>query len=215
MTGLRHTFKTDNTKAKLDFTAKMYELINNEYKGDKNLYDVVDYYAGNPGGNSFLTLARVVSLAFGSVSDSTLEKCIEWIDSALDKEKSMSNIEHSDNYNHNEQIQGIAKEFQQIKTQTDQMMGNSISIANDVNIIKINQDEQTEYLESVDLVEIIDLGEDMDKDPSLITDVDLSQKQDNLVCVFCESKNILVVSETEGFCYDCNKKFLIQKRKNV
>jgi len=213
MNNTRHTFKKDNTKIKLDFIASMFDLIDNSEESglDKITFkNVVEYFAENTYGHSFLTIKRVLSHILTSTDIKDKDLLIEAVCSQLNSESKSSDEEnHSNEYHDEQQVIRIANEFNQIRAQTDEMLGKSVKIINDVDIIKIDEEKQAQHIDNVDLVEAIDLGSEMDDDLSLKSVVDLDDDLDKFVCIFCEGSNVLIISSSEGYCKDCDKKFLI------
>lgn len=221
MNNQRHTFKQDNTKQKTDFKLSMYNTAKEEtsFTDDKlqKLFNLIDYYAENPGDNSFLTLQRVLTHIFSQeeVISQYLQEdndnLVKWINSQLSQEKQTPRSQQHLSDHDAEHLRCIVSEFKQIEQQAAEMMGKSIKIARDISIVNVDNDKQTTTIDNIDEVELIDLGDDMDSDASLITDKDLQQNH-NFACIFCDNTKIIVLSSTEGYCPKCNKNFLIQKR---
>lgn len=212
----RQTFKKDNQKDKTDFKLKMYDFVNDKFGGQdlERLFDVIDHYTDNPNQSGLISMANVLTSIFSDISILNQypnnDELILFIDRSLDK--GYYNVHKHKHQEHNQkQMRSIISEFEQIEQQASEIMGDSIKIANDISIVYVDNDKHTTTIDSIDAVEIIDLGDDMDADPSLIVSDDLKQEH-NFACIFCDSQKIMVLSSTEGYCPECDRNFLIQKR---
>jgi len=190
------SFKKDTNKLKNDFQFEMYDLINQKYEKNQVFFDIVDHYLNHKNVQNFIKLKRILTIAFKNETEA--EKIYNFVEENLSDNQGI----HEDNQNE-KQILQIVKEFQQIQQQSDEMLGKSISIAKDINIVKTNEDNQHSQVDNIDLVEMIDIGGDMDGE---------IVENDNIVCIFCNKNNIIIISDHEGFCYDCDKRFLIRKK---
>lgn len=224
MNNTRHTFKKNNTKEKTDFILKMSEIANNIFSEEeqlKKIFDIIDYYALNSGKNSFLTIQRVLNYIFEDkdimnnyLNNDDKQGLIELINSKLVQDNKTEDLfKTSSDINDLERLNNIISEFKQIQEQADEMRGNSVKIANNINIVNIGDDNQAISMDSIDEVELIDLGDEMDNDNLLETDTDLKQDNTNIHCIYCGKKGVIILSSNEGYCPKCEKSFFIINNK--
>lgn len=202
----RLNFKQNKDKLRMNFKFEMYDLINNKYDKNPLLYEIVDSYINTE--INLLTLKRILTQAFNQYNNK--EDIYNFVNENL---KINPNKEHDEQYHDLEHLQKIVQEFKQIESQSLKMIGNSITISNDINIVKTNNDNQQYNIDNIDIVEMIDIGSNMD-DEILEIENKIIEKQNNKInCIFCNQKDILILSETECFCNKCNKKFFVSLKK--
>ncbi len=202
---MRHSFKKGNNNFIIKLTEKINNKVDEPYR--QKWYDVID----NIVSESKLNLDKVENIISNILQDymqESVENIIEEINNRYCNEEDAFIDGDEVDVDH---LKGIVNEWEQIEEQSQKAIGKSISIANNVAILK--GDEESSYeISNIDNVEIIDLGLDMDEDPNIFNDhVDKA----NYRCVFCNSKNILVISSTEAFCNNCDKNFLVANKSNV
>lgn len=201
---MRHSFKKNNNNFIIKLTEKVNNKVDESYR--QKWYDIIDNFSSD----NKLDLDKIEYI----ISDILYEHMQETTDNII---KEINNRYYNegdtliDNGSGIEHLKSIINEWKQIEEQSKNTMGKSISIANNIAILKGDNEDSYE-ISNVNNVEIIDLGSDMDEDPTIFNDhIDKA----NYKCVFCNSKNVLIISSTEGFCNNCDKNFLIADKSNV
>lgn len=210
----RHSFRKSNLDQKNDLIIELTAIVASQghnAETNQKLFDIIDYYAENsPLG--YLATKRILTIFFQENvhSSGTPDEIKAKIDAVLIPVNNMANDEHVEDYHNSKQLVGIVNEMQQIEAQAKELMGKSVRLTGegDIGIITFGQDAVGKTVDTIDAMEIVDLGSEMDEDPILLLD----ENDQNYRCVFCESNNIIVISTTEGYCSDCHRNFLIQKK---
>lgn len=196
---MRHSFKKNNN----NFIIKMTEMINNKVddKNRQKWYEVID----NIEKEKSFNLDKVEKIVGEILVDHFQESTDDIINEITNRYNNSEDTTSSGNDLEECHLMGIINEWKQIQEQSEKLIGKSTSIANNVSILK-GEDESSYEIADVDNVEIIDIGLDMEEDATIFSD---HEEKVNYRCVFCNSKNILIISSTEAFCNNCDKNFMI------
>lgn len=211
MEDLRASFKNQRNDAKLDIVCQLTQNIKDNYDND-NLFAVLDYYIQKENVN-YHKLLRIFSMFLGDKEkvDSLIDD-IDAMKEYLDEQLDAKIETKHESYHNSQQLESVVKEFQQIDSQSDASRGSNVQDMYDISIVSGSNDNYEET--TIDLVESIDLGEDMDNEGILTIDGDLKSENTVISCPKCHNNDIVVISSTEIYCIDCQKDFMIEKRGN-
>ena len=200
MNKTRHSFKQNDESAKADFLISMTDFANKlDYNDKEKLYQLIDHFAENSPVNLLIT-QRIMKSAFQN--DAEKENLQDIIEEKLNNIK--NSAEHTQTLT-TQQMETIVKNFKQIDEQYKSMTEEDVTLAENVGIVQFDENSQEDIVDTIDVVEVIDLAKDQQEE------IDL-EVEDKPLCIFCEGVNTTVISATEGYCNICDKRFLIYRR---
>lgn len=124
--------------------------------------------------------------------------------------ESLANIDTEEN------IMRIANEMKKIEDNYNERVTEGVTLFQNVTVVDSSDPEI--FKELLD-VETIDIGKSLDDlaDEEFMNIDEYISFVDNdvrLNCIYCDSKDVLIVSSTEGYCNGCHKSFVIERTSN-
>lgn len=196
---MSHSFK----KNQCNFIIKMTKIINDnvDQQSRQKWYDIIDKIAEEKSFN----LEKVEKIIEEMLTNNFQESFDNIMAEITNRYNNYENQTSFEDDLKEEHLIKIINEWNQIEEQSKELIGKSTSIVNNVSVLK-GDDEASYELIDIDLVEMIDIGLDMEEDEVIFDDY---EEKINCKCVFCNSKNVLIISSNEAFCNDCDRNFII------